>query len=88
LAKSKHQHRSELLCSYGFKHSDSELPNKIDSKNDVKLEIHLIGNYEEFSYSDSSVRCFNEYEDCEDVVVEEIAEKHQKMTEGQDAGDN
>jgi hypothetical protein len=63
------------------------MPSKFNSKNDVKLEINLIGNCEEFSYMDSSVQCFNEYEDCEEVVVEQIAEKHWKTTEGQDTGD-
>jgi hypothetical protein len=36
---------------------------------------------------DSSVQCFSEYEDCEEVVVKQIAEKLQKTTEGQDTGD-
>jgi hypothetical protein len=47
--KSKHQDHSELLCSWGFKHSDLEMLSKVDSENDM-LEM-LIGNYQEFSFS-------------------------------------
>jgi hypothetical protein len=32
----------------GFKHLDLEMPNKADGENDVILETHHVGNYEEF----------------------------------------
>jgi hypothetical protein len=67
--KSKHQDHSELLCSWGFKHSDLEILSKLDSENDIMLEM-LIGNYEEFSFINSSPQCCNENEDCEETVVE------------------
>jgi hypothetical protein len=50
------------------------MPSKIDSENDVTLEIHLIRNYGEFSYTDSNLQCFNENEDWEEVAVEQIAD--------------
>jgi hypothetical protein len=51
---------------------------KADSENDVILEMHNVGNYEEFSCIDNSLQCYNENEDCEDAIVEQIAAKHQK----------
>jgi hypothetical protein len=42
------------------------MPSKVNSENDVMLEINLTRNYEEFSYIDSSLQCFNENEDCEE----------------------
>jgi hypothetical protein len=38
------------------------MPSGVDSENDM-LEMHHIGNYEEFSFIDSSLRCCNENED-------------------------
>jgi hypothetical protein len=67
--KSKHQDHSELLCSWGFKHSDLEMLSKANSENDVMWEM-LIGNYKEFLFINSSLQCCNESEDCEEVVVE------------------
>jgi hypothetical protein len=52
------------------------MPNKADSQIDIILELHLIGNYEEFSYIDNSIHCYNENEDCEEAIVEQIAVKH------------
>jgi hypothetical protein len=46
----------------------------------------LTGNYEEFSFINSSLRCCNENEDCEEAVVERIATKHQKTSEDQETG--
>jgi hypothetical protein len=45
---------------------------------DVILEMHHNGNYEEFSCINSSLQCYNENEDCEEAIVEQIAAKHQK----------
>jgi hypothetical protein len=42
----KYQDHSELFAHCGFKHSDLEMPNKANSKNDVILDMHHIGNYE------------------------------------------
>jgi hypothetical protein len=51
---------------------------KVDSENDM-LEM-LIGNYEGFSFINSSLQCCNESEDCEEAVVEHIATKHHKTS--------
>jgi hypothetical protein len=40
-AKSKHQDHSELVSSWGFKHSDLEMPGKVNSENDM-LEMHYM----------------------------------------------
>lgn len=45
----------------------------------IILEMHHIGNCEEFSCIDSSCRCCNGNEDCEEAVVGQIAAKCQKM---------
>jgi hypothetical protein len=57
---------------------------KVGSENDVMAM--LIGNYEEFSFINSSLQCCKENEDCEEAVVERIATKHQKTSEDQEAG--
>jgi hypothetical protein len=67
----------------GFKHLDLEMPNKANSENDT-LEMHHIRTYGEFSCVDSSLECYNENEDCEEAVVEQIAAKHQKTSEDQE----
>jgi hypothetical protein len=54
------------------------MPNKADSENVVILEMHHVGNYEEFSCTDNSLQCYNANEDCEEVTVEQIAAKQQK----------
>jgi hypothetical protein len=41
---------------------------KVDSESGIMLEM-LIGNYEEFSFINSSLQCHNENEDCEEAVV-------------------
>jgi hypothetical protein len=46
------------------------MPNKANSENYVKLELHHIGNYEEFLYIDNNLQCYNENEDCEEAIVE------------------
>jgi hypothetical protein len=51
------------------------------------MEMHHVGNYEEFSCIDNSLQCYNENEDCEDAVVEQIAAKHQKTSEYQETDD-
>jgi hypothetical protein len=56
---------------------------KADSENDVILEMHH-GNYEEFSCIDNSLQCYNENEDCEDAIVEQIAVKRQKTSQYQE----
>jgi hypothetical protein len=42
-----------------FKHSDLEMPSKVDSENGVMLEMHHFGNYKQFSFIDSSVQYYN-----------------------------
>jgi hypothetical protein len=43
--------------------------NKADSGNDI-LEMHHVKNYEELSFIDHSLKCYNENEDSEEAVVE------------------
>jgi hypothetical protein len=50
---------------------------KVDSETDM-LEM-LIGNYEEFSFINSSLQCCHENEDCDEAVVERLAARHQKI---------
>jgi hypothetical protein len=57
---------------------------KADSENYVILEVHHVGNYEEFSCN--SLQCYNE--DCEDTIVEQIAAKHQKTSEYQETDED
>jgi hypothetical protein len=38
---SKHQGHSELVSPWGFKHSDLEMPGKVDSESDM-LETHYM----------------------------------------------
>jgi hypothetical protein len=54
----------------GFKHSDLEMPDKADSKNDVILEMRHVRNYKVFSYINNSLQCYSENDDCEDATVE------------------
>jgi hypothetical protein len=72
----------------GFKHSDLEMPDKADSENDVILEMRHVRNYEEFSCIDNSLQCYNENEDCEDAIVQQIAVKHQKTSEYQETDED
>jgi hypothetical protein len=44
------------IAHCGFKHSDLEMPNKADIENDVILEMHRVGNYEDFSCIDNSLQ--------------------------------
>jgi hypothetical protein len=52
----------------------------------VILEIHHVGNYEGFSCIDSSLQCYNE--NCEEEIVEQIAAKHQRTSEGQETDED
>jgi hypothetical protein len=63
--------------------------NKVDGKIDILLEIYHVGNYEKFLCLNHSLQCYNENEDCVEVIVEQIAVKHQKTSEDQetDEGD-
>jgi hypothetical protein len=45
------------------------------------VEMRHSGNYEEFS---CSFQCYNENEDCEEEIVEQIAVKHQKSSEDEE----
>jgi hypothetical protein len=71
-----------------FKHSDLELSDKADSENDVILEMHHVENDKVFSCIDSSLQCYNDNEDCEDAVVEQIAAKHRKTSEYQETDED
>jgi hypothetical protein len=50
----------------------------------VLLEMHHIGNCEEFSCINSSLQCCNGNEDCEEAVVEQIAATCQKISEDEE----
>jgi hypothetical protein len=51
---------------------------------DVILEMHHVGNWEEFSCIDNSLQCYNENEDCNDATVEQSVAKQQKTSEYQE----
>jgi hypothetical protein len=57
---------------------DLKMPNKADSGNGVVLEMHHVGNYDEFSCTDNSLQCYNENEDCDEATVEQSTVKQQK----------
>jgi hypothetical protein len=59
------------------------MPNKANSENDIILKLHHVGNYEEFLCINNGLQCYNENEDCEEAIVEQIAVKHQKTSEDQ-----
>jgi hypothetical protein len=65
-----------------------EGPNKEDSENYVMLEMHNVGNYEEFSCINNSLQCYLENEDCEEAAVEQTAVKHQKTSEDQETDED
>jgi hypothetical protein len=52
------------------------------------VEMHQARNYEEFSWIDNSIQCNNENEDCEEVIVEQIAAKHWKTSEDQETNED
>jgi hypothetical protein len=60
------------------------MSNKADSENDVKLEMHHVGNYNNFSCIDNSLQCYYENEDCGEAIVEQIAVKHQNTSDDQE----
>jgi hypothetical protein len=59
-----------------FKHSDLEMLNKASGENDVTLEMHYMGYYDEFSRIDISLQRYSENEVCEKAVVKQIAEQN------------
>jgi hypothetical protein len=50
--------------------------------------MHHVGNYEEFSCINNSLQCYNENEDCEEAIVEQIAAKQQKTSEYQETDED
>jgi hypothetical protein len=46
------------------------MPNGADTGNGVILEMHHVGDYEEFSCIDNILQCCNENDDCEEAIVE------------------
>jgi hypothetical protein len=57
------------------------MPKKANSENDVILEVRHVGNYEEFICIGNSLQCYDENEDCEEAIVEQIAAKHHRPSE-------
>jgi hypothetical protein len=43
--------------------------------------MHRVGNYEEFWCINNSLQCYHVNKDCEEAIVEQIAAKHQKISE-------
>jgi hypothetical protein len=64
------------------------VPNKADSKNDIILVMHHVGNHEEFSWIHNNIQCYNENEDCEKAIVEQIAAKQQKTSHDQESDED
>jgi hypothetical protein len=79
--KTNREYNQNLLCLFGAPcHLIGPVTatwHACDSENDVILEMHHVGNSEEFSRIDNSLQCYNENEDCEDTTVKQIAVKHQ-----------
>ena len=48
-----------------------------NEENEDMLQVPII-NYEEFSTIDNDLPCYDDNEDCEDSIVEEIISKHKK----------
>jgi hypothetical protein len=64
------------------------MPNMDDSEYDVILDMHHVGNYEEFLYINSSLQSYNENYECEEAIVEQIAAKHQETSEDQESDED
>lgn len=60
------------------------MTNKVDNENDVILEMHQFGNYEEFPCISNSIQWYTENENCGEAVIEQIAVKHWKTSEDQE----
>jgi hypothetical protein len=52
------------------------------------LKIYHVGNYEEFSRTDSSLQCYNKNEDCDEEIVEQIEAKHNKTSDDQESDED
>lgn len=72
------------FARYGFQLSGLEMT---DCDNEAILEFQHVVNFEEFASVDSCLRCYGENDNFEDEIVEQIAAKHQKMSEDSDEGD-
>jgi hypothetical protein len=59
------------------------MTNKADSENYVILEVPHFGSYEEFSCMGNILQYYKDSEDCKEAIVEQIAAKHQKISENQ-----
>jgi hypothetical protein len=64
------------------------MSDKAESENDVILEMHHVGNYEEFSCIVKSLQCYDGNEDSEDGTVEQSAAKHQRTSEHQETDED
>jgi hypothetical protein len=60
-----------------------EMLNKTDSANDVMLEIHHVGYYEDVSPIVGTLQYYYKNEDCEESTVEQISGKHQNTSADQ-----
>jgi hypothetical protein len=61
------------------------MPNTTYNGHEVILELQHLKNYEEVVGIDNRLQCYNENEDCDDAVVQQIAAKHQQTSEDQEA---
>jgi hypothetical protein len=57
------------------------MPNKANIENDFILEMHNVGNYEQFSRINNSLQCQNENEGREEAIVEQIQQKSYQETD-------
>jgi hypothetical protein len=64
------------------------MQNKTDNENDVILAMHQVGNYKEFSCIDNCLQRFDENEDCEEAIFEQIVAKHQTTSEDQESDED
>jgi hypothetical protein len=62
--------------------------NKTNSGNYVILEMHCFRSYEEFSCINNSLHWYNENEDSEEAIIEQIAVKHQKTSDNHETNDD
>jgi hypothetical protein len=55
--------------------TQTQRSHKDNSENDIILEMHHVGNYEDFSFIDNNLQYYNENEDCKKAIFKQITEK-------------
>ncbi|XP_051784514.1 tigger transposable element-derived protein 6-like [Erpetoichthys calabaricus] len=73
------------FAHHGWKNSEqSETRTDSNYVDETTLQVQSVENYEEFISIDDNIECYNENEDCDDVIVEEIAVKREETTDNQE----